>query len=281
MTTFQGLDVDVVQQQGKALKAQAQQLESIIGNINGLVSNLVQVWNGPDAQRFEGWWHQQHRPALSNASHAIDGLGQSALNNASEQSHASSTSGGTSGGGAASAGMAVGTAGIGAAALGAVAGAAGGAAASASFARGPQAISNSAIAAAAESELRTHPGAMATGWNQPGECMVSAQRWVEEAGGHVNRNGQVAGSYSGVAAQVPLAQAQRGDIIQYVDPANPNGDWEHVHTLVITGPGSSPGTFNIIERNYDFHGGIREVTNWTPKPAAGWEARAYRYGNQP
>ena len=56
MTTFQGLDVEVVQQQGNALKAQAQQLDSIVNNINGLIAHLTQIWHGHDAQMFEGWW---------------------------------------------------------------------------------------------------------------------------------------------------------------------------------------------------------------------------------
>jgi surface antigen/uncharacterized protein YukE len=128
MATFEGLDVQVVQQQGNALKLQAQQLDSIVNNINGLVAHLTQVWQGHDAQTFAGWWQQQHRPALTAASQAISGLGQSALNNASEQSHASSASGASSSLGAvATAGIAAGGAVIGAAAAGAVAATAAGA----------------------------------------------------------------------------------------------------------------------------------------------------------
>jgi uncharacterized protein YukE len=148
------------------------------------------------------------------------------------------------------------------------------------YVAGPQPISNSKIAEAAEAELAQHPAPMATGWNAPGECMVSAQRWVEAAGGRVNRNGEVAGSYGGVATQVPLDQAQRGDIIQYLDPAAPNTDWAHVHTVVVVGT-NADGSLRVIERNFDLAGGIRPDNNWRPSPAPGWEARDYRYGSQP
>jgi hypothetical protein len=77
-----------------------------------------------------------------------------------------------------------------------------------------------------------------------------------------------------------MAQVQRGDIIQYQDPAAPNTDWNHVHTLVVLGTNSN-GSLNIIERNYDLQGSIREVNGWTPAPHAGWVAQAYRYGDQP
>lgn len=152
--------------------------------------------------------------------------------------------------------------------------------ATADYVAGPQHLSNSAIAAAAEAELKNEPGALPTGWNASGECMVSAQRWVKEAGGKVNPNGEVAGSYQGVAVQVPMKDVQRGDIIQYVDPNNPNGNWDHVHTVVVTGV-NSDGSLQIIERNYDFKGGIRQQTNWRPAPAQGWVADVFRYGDTP
>ena len=270
-----GLDVDAVRAHGAGLKAQAQHLDGIAQAISAIVSQAESLWHGREATDFAGWWNQQHRPALLAAAHAVAGLGTSAINNADEQARASSASGASAGG----TGAVAASAGVGAAA-GAGAAVAGTAAALASYSRGPQNVSNSQIAAAAERELQQNPGQLATGWNQPGECMTSAQRWVEAAGGTVNRNGEVAGSYSGVSAQVPLAQAQRGDIIQYVDPANPNGDWAHVHTVVVVGGNPTSG-FTIIERNYDLKGSIREVSGWQPHPAAGWEARAYRYGNQP
>jgi surface antigen/uncharacterized protein YukE len=126
MSTHEGLDVDVVQRGGAALKTQAQHLDGIIHAINGIVANLEHVWHGHNAQTFAGWWQQQHRPALTAASAAISGLGQSALNNASEQAQASSASGSSvqSGGSTSTAGVAgasTTSAGIGGAVVGAIA----------------------------------------------------------------------------------------------------------------------------------------------------------------
>jgi uncharacterized protein YukE len=90
MTTFEGLDVEAVQAQGANLKSQSQHLDGIIQNIQGLVAQLEGVWHGQDSRDFQGWWEQQHRPALMAASQAVSGLGQSA--------------GGSSGGGISGAG---------------------------------------------------------------------------------------------------------------------------------------------------------------------------------
>ncbi|MDX6245911.1 MAG: hypothetical protein QOE76_3634 [Frankiales bacterium] len=82
---FEGMDVDQVSNAGQQLKHQAEQINTVINTINGLVSHLGQVWHGKDATDFEGWWNSQHRPALVAAAQAIEGLGQSALNNAEAQ----------------------------------------------------------------------------------------------------------------------------------------------------------------------------------------------------
>jgi WXG100 family type VII secretion target len=86
---FEGMDVAQVQGLGRQLQGQADQINSTINTINSLVSQLQASWQGKDAKEFEGWWQQQHRPHLQQASEAIRGLGQSALNNAQEQINAS------------------------------------------------------------------------------------------------------------------------------------------------------------------------------------------------
>ena len=80
-----GMDPDVVERIGTQLKSQAQQIESVIHAIEGLIGEARAAWEGPDAQQFNDWWNSQHRPALTNAQQAIDGLGQSAMNNAADQ----------------------------------------------------------------------------------------------------------------------------------------------------------------------------------------------------
>jgi len=84
-----GMNVEVVEQLGRQLKTQAANIGSMINQINGMVGTMEQNWWGQDAQTFCHDWWPQHRAQLVNIQHAIDGLGQSALNNAGEQRNVS------------------------------------------------------------------------------------------------------------------------------------------------------------------------------------------------
>jgi uncharacterized protein YukE len=78
-----GMNVEEVKHLGQVLQQKAADIQAIISEINGKVNGTT--WMGPDAQAFkEQWWpeHQQHLKAVSDQ---IQGFGQSALNNASEQ----------------------------------------------------------------------------------------------------------------------------------------------------------------------------------------------------
>ena len=85
-----GMNADVVEQLGRQLKQQAADIAGIINQINSLVGNMEQNWWGPDAQTFCNTWWPQHRTELTNVQNSVDGLGQSALNNATEQRNVSS-----------------------------------------------------------------------------------------------------------------------------------------------------------------------------------------------
>jgi uncharacterized protein YukE len=84
-----GMNVEVVEQIGHQLKTQAANLGSMINQINSLVGTMEQNWWGHDAQTFCNDWWPQHRNELTQVQHNIDGLGQSALNNAGEQRNVS------------------------------------------------------------------------------------------------------------------------------------------------------------------------------------------------
>lgn len=84
-----GMDADVIEQLGRQLKQQAGEIGNTINQINNLVGQMQQSWWGPDAQRFCNDWWPQHRNELQHAQQNIDGLGQSALNNATEQRNVS------------------------------------------------------------------------------------------------------------------------------------------------------------------------------------------------
>ena len=86
---FEGMDVAEVQTLAHQLQQEGNEIEAEIRAVNSIIAQLIEVWSGPDAVQFEGWWNQQHRPALHAAADAVTGLGQSALNNAQQQIDAS------------------------------------------------------------------------------------------------------------------------------------------------------------------------------------------------
>lgn len=104
-----GMDADLVEQAGRQLKSQAASIQSLIAQLDRTVNGLTSIWQGQDATQFVTQWWPQHKKSLQAAQQHVDGLGQSALNNASEQRQASgggsggAVSGGGSGGGGASA----------------------------------------------------------------------------------------------------------------------------------------------------------------------------------
>jgi surface antigen/uncharacterized protein YukE len=96
-----GMDVDAVESAGRALKERASQLDTIVAALDRTVKSLNHVWEGKDAQTFVETWWPEHRTALVAMRSHVDGLGQSALNNASEQRGVSDEHGGGGGGGTA------------------------------------------------------------------------------------------------------------------------------------------------------------------------------------
>jgi uncharacterized protein YukE len=94
--TYRGMDADAVEQRARQLKAHAASVGGLVTQIEREITGLLAVWEGPDAQQFVNEWWPQHKKALISAQHNVDGLGQSALNNASEQRRQSSATGGSS-----------------------------------------------------------------------------------------------------------------------------------------------------------------------------------------
>ena len=80
-----GMDVDQVEAIGRQLQQLAGQILALEGQVNGKVHSLSGIWDGPDAQKFVNVWWPQHQKSLKAAAEAVKGLGQSALNQASEQ----------------------------------------------------------------------------------------------------------------------------------------------------------------------------------------------------
>ncbi len=89
MSQFLGMNPDVVEQIGRDLKGQASQIAGVISKVNSLVAQAQNEWKGKDATDFAGWWNNEHRPRLTELQRKLEGLGQSAQNNATEQRNVS------------------------------------------------------------------------------------------------------------------------------------------------------------------------------------------------
>lgn len=85
-----GMDVDAVEVVSKQLKTQAQNIGTLVASIDKMVNGLTGIWDGQDAHAFVTSWWPQHKKELLTAQTQIEGLGQSAWNNAQEQRKASS-----------------------------------------------------------------------------------------------------------------------------------------------------------------------------------------------
>lgn len=130
-----------------------------------------------------------------------------------------------------------------------------------------------AAIALAESEVGT---SRPTGWSQPGECIMSAQRWIRAGGGNWGGGGDPVSNYDG-ATRVTLAAAEPGDVIQYEYVASPTSWVTGVHTVLITEV-HDDGTFTIIESNNPGGSGlVGKNESWTPAPPAGFQAAVWRF----
>lgn len=261
VVSIDGMDVDEVRGIAADLATQAETLHRIILYVDSLVLKSAQVWRGRDSERFSGWWRSEHRLGLANAEESLRGLGRSAHNNAVEQGNASGISGTSSGPNTAlsptvdpsiahtqnSAPSAV---------------------------QGPQAYRvDDAIAKATAEVGTTRP----VGWNQPGECIKSVQRWINDAGGSFGGGGVVSGYQNSGAVEVGIDSIVKGDVVQYTSTSNPNEFVGGVHTVMIVGV-NGDGTYHIVQSNSGSAGLVTEVKNWTPSPPAGLESRVWRFG---
>lgn len=130
-----------------------------------------------------------------------------------------------------------------------------------------------ATIAAAKAEIGT---SRSTGWGMPGECIISAKRWVHAGGGNWHSSGTPVSNYVG-ATRLSLDLVEAGDIIQYENLYAPNAWVMGVHTLLVTGV-NEDGSLSIIESNNPFGSGlVTENENWTPNVPAGFHAVVWRF----
>lgn len=116
----------------------------------------------------------------------------------------------------------------------------------------------------------------ATGYSQPGECIMSVQRWVHAGGGAWVGGGDPVSNYAG-AERLTADQAVPGDIIQYEWAADPSQWVSGIHTVLVTGV-NGDGSLRIVESNNPAGSGLVTANdNWEPQPPAGFEAVAWRF----
>ena len=140
-----------------------------------------------------------------------------------------------------------------------------------------QDFDNARVADCALAELGT---IRPIGWDQPGECIKSAQRWVTEAGGYFGPGGVISGYTNSGAIQVSASQATKGDIVQWTN-GNDN-DWSHPHTVCIV-QNYGNGRYWIVQSNWDAPGLVSQNLNWDPNPEdygrLGYYPMFWRFGN--
>jgi len=88
MSFTHGMNVEQVRQLGNSLQAKAEEIRTLISQLEGQLNSTT--WEGPDAQQFKGSWWPEHKNNLLQAAEGLNGFGQAALNNASEQEATSS-----------------------------------------------------------------------------------------------------------------------------------------------------------------------------------------------
>lgn len=129
-----------------------------------------------------------------------------------------------------------------------------------------------AAIAAAQSEIGT---SRVTGWSQPGECIISANRWLRAGGANWATGGTPVSNYNG-ALRLPLSAALPGDIVQYENLSAPDSWVTGVHTMLIVGV-NEDGTYHIIHSNYSGTGLVTEEHNFKIEAPAGFQAVVWRF----
>lgn len=78
-----GMNIAQVNQLGQLLKTKSAEVLELIRAVETQIASTA--WEGPDARAFKDQWWPEHRSILTEIANRVDGFGQSALNNASEQ----------------------------------------------------------------------------------------------------------------------------------------------------------------------------------------------------
>jgi hypothetical protein len=106
------MDADAVEAAGRALRERAGRISSLIAALDRSVQQLTSHWDGEDSRRLAQRDWPDARRALQRLRAEIEGLAQSALNNAAEQRGVSDAGGGAGSGRGAGSAIATNTTGV-------------------------------------------------------------------------------------------------------------------------------------------------------------------------
>lgn len=120
-----------------------------------------------------------------------------------------------------------------------------------------------------------------TGWNAPGECLVSVRRWLHHGGGNFAGGGVVSGYVNSPALNVTDGSLRPGDIIQYTSNGFEDMFGVGVHTYMVLQV-HPDGTHDLVESNNPGGSGlVGRRDNMKPEPPNGWHAKVWRFAASP
>jgi WXG100 family type VII secretion target len=89
--SIEGMDIEAVRSFASQLTSDANEIETLVSQLNSQVSNLQSQWIGPDATKFAAEWDSTYRPQLQSVSTALHEAASVANSNAQQQETASNS----------------------------------------------------------------------------------------------------------------------------------------------------------------------------------------------
>lgn len=84
MAITHGMNIAEVERIGGQLTKKAGDIQTVISNVDTLLSQALQYWVGPDSKKFDALW-KSHRPKMLALKNDLDDLAQKAKKNAASQ----------------------------------------------------------------------------------------------------------------------------------------------------------------------------------------------------
>lgn len=89
--TWQGMNIEPVRSAAQQLTAKGNEVDSLIGKIDGEVQTLASSWHGKDSSDFASEWNGTHKASLKQIAKLLEDMGHKGTMNANKQESASNT----------------------------------------------------------------------------------------------------------------------------------------------------------------------------------------------